>query len=284
MDTETLFQDFERKNRQEISELVKKFVVDDLFIAVPDLMKTASIIVTGSVANGTYDKDSDIDLTIIFYDEEGLLNGRGPLLNEFKGENLKTKKKPIELHGQSIVWFDRLHDDMKSWKKDWLLAEMKDALIIYDPENKIRLLQDEFDWYPDEIYREKMRWLFAEATFLLFDRYSIAMGRKSVYYSEMTKLKIVGHFMSCLLMLDRRYPKSVKHLQKDILKIEHIPSEIIRCIDEVLVEREFGKIFDSLRLGRSMIEDILINRSLIRKESEEYWAGFRSEYMVEIEN
>jgi predicted nucleotidyltransferase len=112
MNTEILFKNFHKKSKQEIYDLMKKFIDDDFFNTFPELKNDISVIITGSIAHNMYDKESDIDLTLVFHNEKKYKLIKFLILDQFKNKNLEPKRKPIELHGQNITSLKKLQADL----------------------------------------------------------------------------------------------------------------------------------------------------------------------------
>jgi hypothetical protein len=196
---------------------------------------------------------------------------------------LESKKKPIEVHGQNITFFKQIEKELELWKKDWMLREFSDASVMHDPKNKIKKLKEKYSWYPENVYLEKMSWLFAETTFLLMDRYKIGMERSNFYYTETIKMKIIRLFLASLVMANRQFPTSDKHLFNDVLKNKSIPEQMKQYFEKILKEKNPKAIFLQLKNLRGLIEKILMGKKLIKRNNEKYWIGFRATYKVEIE-
>ncbi len=282
MNIKLLFENFHKKNREEIKELITQFLEQDFFITFPQLQEEISVVITGSVASGFQDKNSDLDFTLFFQSKE-LLEKYGPfIVNEFKGEKGEAKKYPLELHGGNLRLFENIESELNLWEKDWMLREVADAIIVHDPLNNFIKLQQKYSWYPAEVFEEKINWLFAESTFLIFDRYKIGMERNSLYYTEKIKLKILGLFMTILIMHNHKYPKSEKHLERDVEVFGNISMEIKKLTGSILLERKSSEIFNLLCMLRKDIENILVDSKIIIKEDENYWFRLRPTYRVEL--
>lgn len=282
MNTEKLFKNFHGKSKQEIADLVNKFIEDDFFVTHPELKNKVSILITGSVASGHHDSKSDIDLTIIFPTQKLWKEYKFVLLGEFKNKYLEPLKEPLELHGKNITYFGKINADLGSWKIDWMLREFADAIIIHDPHNKVKKLKEKYGWYPKEIYQEKISWLFAEASFLLFDRYETAMERSSFYFTEIIKLKILRLILSSLIMANHKYPTYDKH-SYDCIPNESRYLKSKEIVDKILSEKDTRKIFELFVELRKEVEKLLVTKKLISRKSNRYWVGFRSTYKVATE-
>jgi len=283
MNTELVFKDYYKKSKAEITKLIKKFVDEDFFTVFPDLKDKVSIIVTGSVSHGKCDKESDIDLSIVFYNEEERKEKKFLIVDAFRDKNKVPLKKPIEIHGGNMYSLQKLEEELSSWNKDWLLGEISQAIIIYDPSHKFEKLQIKYAWYPDKILKEKMNWLFSESTFLIFDRYQTASKRKNLYYTEVVKLKVLRLFMLSFILANKKYPHSDKHLVNDLRSLGKNGVVIAEQIENIIKKKNMSAIFDDLMIIRKKIEALLIKKSFIVKKDIDYWIGLRTTYKVIIE-
>ena len=283
MNTTTLFQDFHLKTREEISDLCKQFLDEDFFVKFPELKNEISIAITGSVASGYQDEKSDLDLAIFFNNEEIFREYKFKIIDNYRDENKISKISPIKFHGGNFKSFAELEEELSSWQKDWLLREISEAIILHDPNDVFVKIQQKYSWYPDEIFKDKMNWLFAESSFLIFDRYKTGMTRKSLFYVESVKIRIIGLSLITLIMLNKKYPKSEKHLQRDAAQSKDGSTEILNLLENILLEKESDKIFSNLCLLRNEIEKILIDRKIIAKEDTDHWIGLGTNYKIEIE-
>lgn len=283
MNTEKLFKNFHKKSKQEIATLVKQFIDDDLFLIFPELKDNVSIIITGSVSHGKCDKDSDIDLSIIFHNNNDWKEKKWLLFNEFKDEYLRPKKKPLELHGNNITSLEKLINDLDLWNKDWFLGEIAESIVVYDPESKFQEIKEKYIWYPNQIYKEKIEWLFAQLTFLIFDRYQNGYKRKNLYYAEVIKFKILRLSMLSLLLAHKKYPHSDKHLIGDIKLLDENLGDVVAQIETLIKNKNMKKVYADLVKLHKEIENVLMRKNLITKKELDYWLGLRPTQKVEIE-
>lgn len=279
--TQKAFKDFHKRNRPDIVSLTQNFIENDFFVDFPELKHVVAILITGSVAGGFYDEKSDIDLNIIFPDQKTWNKYKIPVLEKFKGPYLEALRKPIEVHGQNITYIQKIESELGSWEHDWALRELADAVIVRDPKQRIEKLKAKFTWYPKEIYQEKIIWLFAESTSLLFDRYETNMSRGCLFYAEMTKLKIVQLLVASLALASHQYPKSDKHLCSDVMRIGEY-TNIMRMVERILLAKQPKTVFDLLCQLRSAVQTVLLKRKLIKKMNEKYWTGVRTYHKVEV--
>lgn len=282
MDTKTVLKNFHVKGGEEIKSLIMQFLDEEFFVTFPELEGIVSVAITGSVASGYQDEKSDIDLAVFFKDRMIYEKYKFLILDTYRDDNKFSKVAPIEFHGGNIEVFESLEENLKSWKKDWLLREISDAVIICDSNDDLRKLQEKYVWYPKEVYREKLNGLFAEVTFLIFDRYEVGMNRGSVYYAESVKIRIIKLFLIISILLGKKYPKSEKHLEKDIKNFGKVSANEMKYIKNILTERESKKVFLNLDFLRGGVENMLIENGVIQRKNKEYWLGVRSSYGVNL--
>jgi hypothetical protein len=282
MNVKLIFKNFHLKNRDNIASLAKQFTTEDFFVTFPELKNEVSLAITGSTASGFQDEHSDLDLAIFFKNQQSFEKYKFLIIENYRNDNNTSVIEPIEFHGGNIKSFDDLENELQSWSKDWLLREISDAIILYDPENTLQKIKEKYLWYPIEMYNEKMNALFAEATFLIFNRYQLGMQRQGIYYIENVKIRTMGLLLTCLVMLGKKYPKSEKHLQKDVENIKSVSSKILNTIENILTEKNSKEIFSNLCLLRKEIEKILIEEKTIPQESNEYWMGLRPTQKVDL--
>jgi len=279
--TQKLFKDFHKKNQLDIISLTQSFIEHDFFVDFPELKNVVAVLITGSVAGGFYDENSDIDLNIIFPDQKTWKKYKFNILSKFKGEYLEAIRKPIEVHGQNITYIQKIESDLGSWKHDWALRELADAVIVRDPKQRIEKLKEKVAWYPKDVFHEKINWLFGESSFLLFDRYKVNMSRGCLFFAELTKLQIIRLLVASLALAHRQYPKSDKHLCMDVGKIKEY-AQIMKTVEKILLAKNPKIVFTLLCDFRNAVQKILVGKKLIKKAGEKYWTSMRTRHMVEI--
>lgn len=279
--TQKLFKDFHKKNQLDIISLTQSFIEHDFFVDFPELKNVVAVLITGSVAGGFYDENSDIDLNIIFPDQKTWKKYKFTVLSKFKGEYLEAIRKPIEVHGQNITYIQKIESDLGSWEHDWALRELADAVIVRDPKQRIEKLKEKFAWYPKDVFHEKIYWLFGESSFLLFDRYKVNMSRGCLFFAELTKLQIIRLLVASLALAHRQYPKSDKHLCMDVGKIKEY-AQIMKTVEKILLAKNPKIVFGLLCEFRNAVQKVLIGKKLIKKAGEKYWTSMRTRHMVEI--
>src|SRR3989338_2338206 len=283
-DTEILFKNFHKKNKEEVGIRIDTFLKECFFPDFPNLRKLVSVLLIGSVAHGYHDTSSDIDIAFIFSTDTAVKQHKLSLLKWFKYRNLESRRKPLELHGQHITSLETLEKELSSWRKDWLLRELHDAVVVYDPGEKVGKLQKKYSWYPRPIYNEKINWLFAETTFLLFQRYTSGLARKNDFYLTHIKHNILTLLMLAVILVNHKFPSSHKHLYNDVRNSKIAPKDFLTAVGALLELRDRGKIYTMLQYLRKDVEILLISRKLIKKESPSYWIGQRPKYKVSIDD
>ncbi len=267
---------FYEKSREEIKNLLIDFLDVDFYQKFSDLKGVVSIVVTGSVGCGVYDRYSDIDMSIVFPDET-LAEKYTTLLREYK-IHLKELDLPIQLHTSKA--FLQLEARLATWKEDGLLKEISSALIVEDPYHSFRTLQEKYHMYPEDIRREKLKWLFSELVLEIEERWRVAKERNNVYFCEAIKLRVIKLSFTVLLLLDGQYPSYDKHIYKDVKALEGISSQVLSLVDELLHEKDITKTAEFLKSLFSCIESTLLEKGVITKESMDYWLCFRTRYNV----
>lgn len=280
--TQAVFKNFYKKDRTDITNLVQTFVENDFFVHFPKLKHTVAILITGSVASGFYDSESDINVNIIFPDQKSLKSNKKKILDRFRDQCFRSLKKPIEIDPQNITYFQKLKTELESWEHDWMLREFADAIIIRDPNSEIEKLKEKMVFYPKDVYQEKIESMFAEASYLLLNRYKTGMKRNDIYYTETVKFKILRILMAGLIMGNHQYPTPDRHLYHEISKIKK-RAEIKKVIDQILRERNSRKAYTIMTQLWSTMEKELLKKKLIKKEDDLYWIGFRPKRHVEVE-
>lgn len=271
-----MIENFYKVSRQEIVVLLQDFLEKDLYLLFPEFRHTASVIVIGSVATGVYDMYSDIDLVLLFQDQKELEDYR-PKIKEYK-QHLKELGVPIQVH--TPVTYTQVESSLADWQDDSLLREYSQALIVHDPEDRFRTLQQKFSYYPGDVYQEKVRWLFAEIIFQSKERLEIAVARKDEYFCEVIKVHLVRLFMNTVLLLHRQWPSFDKHLYQDFKKVA--TKDEVLLVTEFLFEKDVAKLSTFASQIKAYLETLLVEAKVIQKETDEYWIDARPKYQVKL--
>lgn len=272
------FKNFYKKDQKEIMGLVKIFLDKHFYVKFPNLRRKVSIIITGSIAISHYDEFSDIDINIIFANEQFLGKYKDDI-GDYKKNDLIKLGVPLQIH--SLETYDGIVKKCAGWNNDVALREFSTALIVDDPAQEFEKIQRKYRWYPPDVYKEKISWLFAELTFVLTDRYKIAIKRKDNFFSQLTKLKIVKLAFCTILFLNKKFAASDKHLYFAVKKLNTPGSNsLLKLASKVMDKNNLDDDAHILDMIRNLIEKELINKKLIKKESELFWINYRPKYSV----
>lgn len=269
---------FHTKSSKQIAEIVQVFLEEDFFSRYPYLENKISIIIVGSIATSNYDKYSDIDLDVLFSNEKDF-KSLLEIIMQYKKE-LRVKNIPIQIHRPKT--YKKIIESLNNWDKDTLLREYSQAIIVSDPQNHFKSIQDKYQWYPKVIFTEKLQWLFAEMIFEYEERYLITVKRKDPYFSEVVKMKILKYLFSILLMSNQKYPAFDKHLYQDVKKIKTLPNEFIKIANKLLRSHNLSKNENYLKEAVELVESYLIEKRFIKKETRQYWMDFRPKHKIDV--
>ncbi len=271
-----MLKDFYQKNQREIANAVRDFVDKDLYGELPELRGACSILVTGSVATNNYDHFSDIDLNILFATDEQVAKF-SQSISKYK-QHLREIGEPVQIHKPNT--YQSIKATLATWQNDSLLREYAQALIVNDPQDQFLAIQQKFAYYPQEIYKEKIQWLFAEMNFQLKDRLEIGVARQDRYFCEIVKMNIVRLFLNTLLLLGHKYPSFDKHLYRDA---KMILQEEVKLVDKLIGEKDLPQIQLETQQLKDRIETLLLAAQLIPKETDQYWIDLRPAYQVKLD-
>ena len=265
---------FHKHRKAIIAEKVRALVEAQFFAHHPKFRNTVSIIVHGSVAHDRYDAHSDVDLEVIAHDERDLPR----LVDYVKLWKRERGHARLQIHVPTSLLSVRQR--LEDWQYDAVLRTYAKALIIHDPRGAFAKMQRSFAWYPAPILREKMHWLYAEAVFLLAERYPVAVKRKDPFYPQVLTLEIVRYLMQALLMANKQFPAFDKHLFAEVRDLPALPAAIIRQIRTLLTEEPHS--FDDLEACVALVEAYLVKRKALPILSREAWLALRPKQRVDI--
>ncbi|MBM3272470.1 DUF4037 domain-containing protein [Candidatus Kaiserbacteria bacterium] len=268
--------EFFKLDKKDIAPLLRTFVEQDFFSIFPELKDSVSIVATGSIATQNYDTYSDVDLAIIFNTKEQV-EKYSPLIKEYK-KHIRDTGEPIQVHTPTT--FGEIESALITWKQDDLLREYSQALLIVDPSDAFLNLQRRFSYYPEEIYREKILWLFAETVFQIRERLDIAVAREDVYFCEVIKVQVVRLYFNTLLFLHKKWPAFDKHLYPDVRRAA--PSPLLAVAEKLLAEQDMANLIPSANQAKIQLETLLLEANLIERETDQYWLDLRPRYQVKL--
>jgi len=261
---------------EQISTFASDYVETTVFTKYPNLKNETTVVITGSVAKKQWDDSSDIDINFIFPKET--LSRLGNELKEYK-------KGLSDNYPQIQSFFKDTYEDLETlldWEDDLRLGEFSVAIILHDPKNWFKEFQSKISWYPEEILREKINWLFAETVFELEDRLKVAIKRKNEYFLEVVKLRLIRLIANTFLLLANNYPPGDKQLWKIFQNHDNVPVEIKKILEKSLNEQNENEILKLLEEAKKLTESMLISKNLITKNPIDYWIKLRPKYQVKI--
>ncbi|NQV12588.1 DUF4037 domain-containing protein [Candidatus Uhrbacteria bacterium] len=273
-----MLQNFHKQNAKQIVKEAKEIFDTKFFIQYPEFKGRVDILIVGSVANGVHDKYSDVDIELLYRDVrigDELLSS----VKKFKKE-LSLIDAPVQIHRPKLL--DAFVTDLDSWTRDGMLREFSNAKIVSDSTGDITRLQKMYKWYPKDVYKEKINWLFAEMMFEYHERHLVAVKRGDVYFANIVKNQILKYAMTVELMLNRKYPSFDKHLYGDFKSLKKLPRGLVAVISKCIRSTEFSNGQKDLEKIIFITEKLLISKKLINQESLQYWIELRPKYSVEV--
>lgn len=262
--------------KEEIIKFAQDYVDQEFFGHLPELKEQVSVVLTGSIPLGNYDAESDIDLNFIF-PEDVFIN--------YSESLRKFKTQLVESSPQVQPFFKDTFENLQTlfeWRDDHRLKEFATGIILYDPSGKFSDFQEKITWYPDEIFREKIHWLFAEIVFEFDDRWKTASRRGDSFFLIASKLRIVSLITNTLFLLNHKYPVGDKQLFNELRKLPNNQRQIKDNVLKVISSNDLQEVNDLLKRAIGELEDELIERGLIEEKENKYWIDLRPKYKVEI--
>lgn len=271
-----MFKDFYKQNRAEITSLVKSYLGEALFANNPKLKQDLITVISGSIASGHYDQYSDIDLDFYCKDEAHVERYKDSISRFKKGISME-QDLPIQVH--RLKSLTATEKELTNYENDNALRETARSLIVTDPEGSFSALQKRFEWYPDDVAKQKLQWLYAQLIFEYEEHFKIAAERNDVYYLEVAKLSILRLAGNALLLANKQWPAFDKHLVASLTDID-IDLDVINMFNKVLADREDVAITTKELVAA--IERHLVAGGYIPKESIKYWISLRPTSSVRL--
>ena len=272
-----MFEKFYELDQSEIVNLVKTYLEENLFSTNPELKSDMSVAISGSIALGYYDAYSDIDLDFYCNSPEQVAKHKDKIV-EFKQKVTQDKTVPIQVH--SLKDLETISNDLSSWTKDHSLREMNRSLNVRDPRGSLTALQKKFSKYPEGVCHEKIQWLFAQLVFQYEEHFKPAIKRGDNYFTEVSKISIIRLSGNLLLVANKQWIAFDKHLFKTLNNTGCDP-EVLEIIYQVIDSSGISntKAVESLM---RVLENNLIDKNAIKKETTKYWIDMRPRYSVEL--
>ena len=274
---------FYKLDRASLTILLKKICNEIILVDFPEFKDKVSFIMIGSAATGDYNKDSDLDIMLIFHNEADLKKYKFKIFDKYRVPESPFAKSAIEFHGKNMISFKQIENIISNFSTDWKLIELHSALILHDPQHKYTNLIKKYKWYPRDIYQAKLRWLFADASFYLSLRYKGALEKNKFYYAEICKLRIIKHLANAILLLNKKFPSPDKHLIEALGKVPNKAKKEILLINKLAKSTNHDEIQRLLQKFYFMVEEELLIRKLIDKGNGKYWQFLTPQIKVDLE-
>lgn len=271
-----MFKEFYKQDESTIVSLIKNFLTDTLFADDPDFASNIITVISGSIASGHYDQYSDIDLDFYCNDEADVEQYKD-IISQFKKSISMQKDLPIQIH--RLKSLAETEKELANYENDNALRETARSLIVTDPDGSFSALQQRFEWYPDDVARQKLQWLYAQLVFEYEEHFKIAAERNDAYYLEVTKLSILRLTGNALLLANKQWPAFDKHLVV-LLRDADIDPELIDLFNKALGDIE--DVTSTIKELVVAIERHLVAGGYIPKESIKYWIDLRPTYSVSL--
>ena len=267
-----MFKEFYKQDKSTIVSLIKNFLTDTLFADNPDFASNIITVISGSIASGHYDQYSDIDLDFYCKNETDVEQYKD-IIPLFKKSISMQKDLPIQIH--RLKSLTATEKELTNYKNDNALRETVRSLIVTDPDGNFSALQQRFKWYPDDVARQKLQWLYAQLVFEYEEHFKIAVERNDAYYLEVAKLSILRLAGNVFLLANKQWPAFDKHLVASLMDTD-IDADLTSLFNKALAENEnVTSIVSELVVA---LERYLISGGYIPKESIKYWIDLRPTY------
>lgn len=257
-----------------IAQKVRVLIEEQFFVHHPKFRPIVSIIIHGSVALDRYDAHSDVDIEVIAHNERDL-----PRLTDYV-RVWKRERGHARLQIHTPTSLAAVRSRLSGWEDDASLRTYASALVVHDPRGVFAKMQRAHVWYPVAIYREKMHWLFAEAVFLLVERYAVALKRKDPFYPRVLIVEILRHLMYALLMANKQFPAFDKHVFAEVRDLPGLPTQLIRELRYALTSEQLS--FEELERVLDVAERYLLKRKVLPKLSRDAWIKLRPKHQVHL--
>lgn len=261
--------DLSKLSQKEIIEQTRNFLQNEFLDKFPHIKDQAALVIVGSVANNNYDKFSDVDINVLLPEEID----KKPLI-ECK-EKLRREGSKIELR------FARNYETLEkylNWNDDYILGEYQNCIVLQDPTKRFENLMKNFEWYPEEIYQNKMDWLFHEITYCIFQELQNLLDRDGAnqFYVLIIKDKLIRYFLTAIRLINKKYPVHDKQLYVTTAKQCLKDFGILKYIDAIIQTNDRQEIYKISEEVRNKLESNLITSHLLAKHDVGYWLKYRT--------
>lgn len=261
--------DLESLNQKEIIEKVNDFLQTDFFNRFPEIKDTIALIIVGSVANNDYDKFSDVDINVLLPEDVD----NKPYI-EYK-EELRKKGSQIELR------FARNYEVLEkylNWNDDFILGEYQNSIVLQDPTGRFNKLIQNFQWYPKDIFQNKIDWLFHEIKYSIHHELKSLIERSdsNQFFLLVIKNKLIRYFLTAVRLVNNKYPVHDKRLYTTTLN--QCPSDfgILKSIEELIQTSDRNEVNRIAVEIENKIENELFTKGIIAKQDLDTWLRYQT--------
>ncbi|HLD51108.1 hypothetical protein A3K34_01695 [candidate division WWE3 bacterium RIFOXYC1_FULL_40_10] len=261
--------DFSELSQKEIIEKTKEFLRDNFLNKFPQIKDQVALIIVGSIASNDYDKYSDVDVNVLLPEE---IDNK-PLV-EYK-EKLRKEGSKLELR------FARNYEVLEkylNWNDDFILGEYQNSIVLQDPTKRFTNLIKRFEWYPSEVFQNKLDWLFHEITYSVRQELEslLKRGDTSQFYVLVIKDKLIRYFLTAIRLLNNKYPVHDKRLYTTT--VQQCPKDfgIVNHMDALIQTNDRQGIYKTSEEARTKLENELISSNLLIRQDIEYWLRYQT--------
>ena len=267
--------DLANPSQKDIIEKTKDFLQNDFFGKFPQIQNIAALIIVGSIANNDYDQYSDVDVNVLLPEEVD----NKPLI-EYK-EELRKGGSKIELR------FARNYEILEkylNWNDDFILGEYQNSIVLQDPTKRFTNLIKRFEWYPSEVFQNKLDWLFHEITYSVRQELEslLKRGDTSQFYVLVIKDKLIRYFLTTVRLANKKYPVHDKRLYTTTVKQCPNNLGLLKYIDVLVTTDERQRVIETAEEARLVLENYLVSSNLLSKQDIEYWLKYQTKNKSKI--
>jgi predicted nucleotidyltransferase len=260
--------DLSNLSQKEIVQKTNDFLRDDFLNKFNAIKDKVALIIVGSVANNDYDQYSDVDINVLLPED---IDNK-PLI-EYKEEIRKSGSK-LELR------FARNYEILEkylNWNDDFILGEYQNGIVLQDPTKRFTELLKKFEWYPSDVFQNKIDWLFHEITYSVYELDSLLKrGDKNQFYVLVIKNKLIRYFLTAVRLLNKKYPVHDKRLFTTTIKQCANDFGILKYVGDLIITDDRQRIFKTAEEARTDLENYLLSSSLLTKQDTDCWLRYQT--------
>ncbi len=214
------------QTRENIINDIAEYVTSELLNKFPFLQNNCSVTIQGSIATNTFDENSDVDLNIIY--SESLDKEDTKKLKEYK-QKLTDEGSNIELR---LARTYEVLEEYLNWNDDFILGQLHNAIIVYDSNSRLDNLLKKYDWYPPEIFEDKIKWLLSEMSLITHKELGPAIKRNHKYYIEILRMRYLKYFLTTIRLINKEFPVQDKKLYEVTKPL--LEDDLVENIDDLV--------------------------------------------------